>query len=117
MRVKVARGGGLIVSAKDGSRARGERGLLRFSRLLALRWTGLYCDTPDLGAGGLIYLACGLILRLRPEGSQGRRFLALGAVLGLGYLAKTVVFPLAFVLLGVAVLRAGGLLRRLGSGA
>jgi hypothetical protein len=68
-----------------------------------LRWIGLFCDTPDMSTAALVYLACGILLRMqiRPDGWS--RFAALGAVLGLGYLSKAALFPLAFVFLAAAV--------------
>jgi hypothetical protein len=59
--------------------------------------------SPDLCVAALVYLASGLLLRMRSRNATWRTFMAFGAVLGFGYLAKAVMFPLAFVFLAVAV--------------
>lgn len=69
-------------------------------------WTSLFMNrvsrmSPDLLIAALIFLACGLLLRIRARPSSWQLFIALGVVLGIGYLTKTVMFPLAFVFLGV----------------
>jgi hypothetical protein len=58
--------------------------------------------TPDMCVAAFVYLASGLILRIRTGTATARTFVLLGIVLGLGYLAKAVMFPLAFVFLAVA---------------
>jgi hypothetical protein len=60
--------------------------------------------SPDLLVAGLIYLAAGLTLHLRRGDPRPRAAARLGAVLGLGYLAKGVMLPLACVFLLVAFL-------------
>jgi 4-amino-4-deoxy-L-arabinose transferase-like glycosyltransferase len=52
--------------------------------------------TPDLCVAGFVYLIAGLLLRLRTQGSA-KLYLLLGIALGLAFLAKAVLFPLAFV--------------------
>jgi hypothetical protein len=63
----------------------------------------IWAVTPDMLMAALVYLAAGLILRIRFGFSNWRTFILLGVVLGLGYLAKTVMFPLAFIFLGVSL--------------
>jgi hypothetical protein len=62
-------------------------------------WLGPEWVTPDLCLSVVVFLATALLLRIR----RGRRnllvFAALGAVLGVGYLAKAAMFPLSFVFL------------------
>ena len=58
---------------------------------------------PDALVMALVLLAAGIILRIRCGTDGTLSFAALGLVLGLGYLAKTVMFPLGFVFL-VAIL-------------
>ena len=65
-------------------------------------WTSLFMNrvsrtSPDLLIAALIFLACGLLLRIRAAAARWQLFAALGIVLGAGYLTKTVMFPLAFV--------------------
>ncbi len=58
--------------------------------------------TPDLLMSALVYLAAGLVLRVRLGYGSAGSFAMLGLVLGLAYLAKSVMFPLAFAILAVA---------------
>jgi len=51
---------------------------------------------------GFVYLAAGLLLQIRQRNPTLVRFLLLGVVLGVGYLAKTPVFLLAFVFFTLA---------------
>jgi hypothetical protein len=72
-------------------------------------WTSLVMITtgvvtPDMCVGGFVYLACGLLLQIRTGAATWRTFVLLGMVLGFAYLAKAVMFPLAFVFLTVAML-------------
>jgi hypothetical protein len=62
-------------------------------------WLGLEWVTPDLCVAVLVYLATALLLRIRRGRGNWIVFAALGALLGLGYLAKAAMFPLSFVLL------------------
>ena len=68
---------------------------------------GLRYVTPDMGVAVAVYLACGLLLRMRSGTATRRTFVLLGVVLGLGYLVKAVMFPLAFVFLGVTLFSLG----------
>jgi len=68
----------------------------------AFRFTGLFCDTPDMCTSTMVYCACGMILRHQSGAVRVRHFAILGAVLGLGYLSKTANFPLAFVFIFTA---------------
>ena len=62
-------------------------------------WLGPVWVTPDLCVAALVYLATALLFRIR--GGRGNWFVCagLGVLLGLGYLAKAAMFPLAFVFL------------------
>jgi hypothetical protein len=77
----------------------------------AAYWFFLYLVVPDMLLTGLFLCATGIVLRIRHRGASWRRFVALGLVLGVGYLTKTVMFPLAFVFLTVAALATKGLRR------
>jgi hypothetical protein len=59
--------------------------------------------TPDMCVAACVYLAASLVLRIAAGSTRWPLFLLLGAVLGLGYLAKAAMFPLAFVFLGVSL--------------
>jgi hypothetical protein len=64
--------------------------------------SGLRRVTPDLCVAMFVYLDAGLLLRLRTGTKRSRTCLLLGLTLGLGYLAKTILFPMAFVFMAVA---------------
>jgi hypothetical protein len=66
----------------------------------------IWAVTPDMLLSAFIYLAGGLILRMRLGLATQRTYVLLGATLGLAYLAKAVMFPLAFVFLAVALFSA-----------
>jgi hypothetical protein len=67
-------------------------------------WLNLEMVTPDLCVAALVYLATALLLRLRRGSRAWLTFFGLGAVLGLAYLAKAAMFPLAIVFLVCAFL-------------
>lgn len=73
----------------------------------SLKWLGIHCDTPDILTAAFVYLAAGIVLRINIQSATWFNFIALGIVLGLGYLSKTVMFPVAFVFLGVAMFSTG----------
>jgi hypothetical protein len=62
-------------------------------------WLGPVWVTPDLCVAFLVYLATGLLFRIRREQGGWLVFAGLGVLLGLAYLAKSAMFPLAFVFL------------------
>ncbi|HSV85227.1 MAG TPA: hypothetical protein VLH85_01540, partial [Levilinea sp.] len=67
-------------------------------------WTSLsliqvWAVTPDMLTAILIFLAFGIIVRLPTNAAGCRAYIFLGAVLGLGYLAKTFMFAMAFIFL------------------
>lgn len=62
-------------------------------------WLGPVWVTPDLCVAMLVYLATALLFRIRAGRGNWLVFAGLGVLLGLGYLAKAAMFPLAFVFL------------------
>jgi 4-amino-4-deoxy-L-arabinose transferase-like glycosyltransferase len=68
-----------------------------------------YHVTPDMCVAALVYLICGLLVRIRMGSHGWQIFAALGILLGLGYLAKTVMFPLAFVFIIVGMFAVGNI--------
>jgi hypothetical protein len=62
-------------------------------------WLGPVWVTPDLCVAVLVYLATGLLFRIRRGQGGWLVFAGLGVLLGLSYLAKSAMFPLAFVFL------------------
>ena len=79
--------------------------LLGYSLFLSssLLLIGVSLVTPDMCVAAFISLASALVLKIRTGNTTGRTFVILGLVLGFGYLAKTVMFPLGLVFLGTAV--------------
>ncbi|MBV9480364.1 MAG: hypothetical protein JO249_06365 [Acidobacteria bacterium] len=81
---------------------------------LLFGWSSLSLITmeqmsPDVLMSIFVLLATALILRIRQGLGDWLCFFSLGMVLGLGYLAKAPMFPLAFVFLGVALFAQGNL--------
>ena len=68
---------------------------------------GLRRVYPDLLVSMFVYLDAGMVLRLRTNASKIGTFLLLGLALGFGYLAKAILFPMAFVFMGAAFLVLG----------
>lgn len=69
-------------------------------------WTSLsliqiWAVTPDMLMSGLVYLAAGLVAKIRAGDDSQHLFLTLGLILGLGYLSKTFMFSAALVFLGL----------------
>jgi hypothetical protein len=70
-------------------------------------WTSLsliqiWAVTPDMLMASFVFLAAGLIARIRSGDDRLRIFLRLGLILGLGYLSKTFMFSSALVFLVLA---------------
>jgi len=70
-------------------------------------WTSLsliqiWSVTPDMLMAALVFLAAGIISKIRAGEENYRLFLSLGLILGLGYLSKTFMFSVALVFLGLA---------------
>ena len=63
----------------------------------------IWVVTPDMCVAAFVYLAAGIILRIRTESAGWLKFVLLGVILGFGYLAKAAMLPLAFVFLGVSM--------------
>ena len=62
----------------------------------------IWAVTPDLLMAGLVFLAAGLIGRIRAGDDRHRTFFYLGSILGLGYLSKTFMFSVALIFLTLA---------------
>jgi len=60
--------------------------------------------TPDLCLAALVYLTAGLLLKVEAAPANWRLSLAVGAVLGVGFLTKTVLLPLGLVFVATAAL-------------
>jgi len=57
--------------------------------------------SPDMLVATCMYTAAALLLRIRAHPERTANFILLGVVLGFGYLSKTVMFPLALIMLSV----------------
>ena len=94
--------------AGDGRAALTESAWLAIGYSLFI-WSSLFLitltsTTPDMLLAALVYAASGVLVQIRTEQAGRLMFALLGGSLGLGYLAKAVMFPLAFVFLGVGFL-------------
>jgi len=65
----------------------------------ALQLVGVGIDQPDLMVMAAALAATGLLIRMKRGVARAAAYFALGATLAGGYLAKAVMFPLAFVFL------------------
>ena len=70
--------------------------------------------TPDMAVAAFVFLGTGLILRIQSGQATRISFVLLGTVLGLAYLAKAAMFPLAFIFLAIALFTVIRLRRELG---
>jgi len=73
---------------------------------VGMMWAPRYI-TPDLCVAMLVYLDAGLLLSLRTGTKRSRICFLLGLTLGLGYLAKAILFPMAFVFMVIAFFAIG----------
>lgn len=113
----------VLLDYSRGHMASGDRAMLPEWAWLALGyslfiWSSLslievWSVTPDMAVAAFVYLVSGIIVRIRQGGGSWYVFVLLGALLGLGYLTKAPMFPLAFVFLGVAFFAVGHLRRAL----
>jgi hypothetical protein len=69
---------------------------------ISLSLIQIWSVTPDMLMAGLVYLAAGLIAKIRAGDNRHRIFLSLGLILGLGYLSKTFMFSVALIFLALA---------------
>jgi hypothetical protein len=58
---------------------------------------------PDLLMSGFLYLAVGILLQMHGSGARWIRYLALGVVLGIGFLAKAPMLPIGVLILAVSL--------------
>ncbi len=66
-----------------------------------LEFISLGLSTPDLFVAVTVFLAAGITCRICKEGPNWRYYIALGAMLALGYFTKAAMFPLGAILLMV----------------
>jgi hypothetical protein len=84
--------------------------LAAFSLFLwsAIVLVGLANVTPDMLLAGIIYGVAGVMLRQRLGNRQPAMFVLLGALLGVAYLTKAVMFPIGLVVALTCALGLGG---------
>jgi hypothetical protein len=81
-------------------------------------WSSLFLvtvqlESPDMLVAAFVYFATGILVRIRRDPSRWLPYVVLGVVLGLGFLAKSVMMPLTAVFLLGCVFAAGNLRRAL----
>ncbi len=74
-----------------------------------LRIITLSNDTPDMALAALVFLATGCLIDLRESQRGSFRYALLGAILGVAYFSKGVMFPVFFVFLVSTAFARGGL--------
>ena len=84
---------------------------LQVSGYVIFLWTSLCLVTvsvtsPDMSLALFTFLAAGILVRIASGSVAWPHFAALGAALGVGYIAKAPLFPLSFVFLVVALILA-----------
>lgn len=67
----------------------------------------IWAVTPDMLMAAFVYLAAGVLVRIRLQGPGWRNYMLFGGLLGLSYLAKAVMFPVAFIFLAVSLFAFG----------
>jgi hypothetical protein len=72
--------------------------------LMAQHYVQVIHVKPDMLVTALCFVAGGLVLRIKRLGISGKRLAQLGLVLGVGYLAKAIMFPLAPVYIATALI-------------
>ena len=68
------------------------------------QWITVSVETPDMLLTIFVFLAVAMLLRMRLRPVSAATFAAYGAVLGLAFLTKSAMFPLAFVFLAMLYL-------------
>ena len=70
----------------------------------SLSMISITSTTPDILVSAFLYLILGIILHIRLGNNNLITFILFGLVLGFSYLAKEVMFPLAFVFIVIGIL-------------
>jgi hypothetical protein len=68
----------------------------------SLRMIGVSETNPDMLVAAFFYLACALLVRMQRGNAGWPVYCVLGVTLGLGYLTKSIMFPVSIVCLAVA---------------
>ena len=75
---------------------------------ISLNLISLNLVNPDMCVAALVFLAAGILVRIRASSAGWPEFAFLGIILGFGYLAKAAMFPLALVFLATSAFAGGG---------
>jgi hypothetical protein len=73
----------------------------------AIRLVPPHLPEPDLIVCALVYLIFAMLFRIRVGAVTWGESIFLGVLLGFGYLTKAIMFPMAFVFTGIALMLAG----------
>lgn len=65
----------------------------------SLQLIGVSETNPDMLVAAFFYLACGLLIKVRRGAAGWQATLCIGLVLGLGYLTKSIMFPISLICL------------------
>jgi hypothetical protein len=76
---------------------------------VSLSFINIWAVTPDMLMAIFVLMAAGQIVRIRHNAAKLSPYILLGIVLGFGFLAKTIMFPLGFLFLGIAFLTSGNM--------
>jgi hypothetical protein len=68
----------------------------------SLQVIGVSETNPDMLVAAFFYFACGFLVRIRRNVASWGTFLSLGLALGLGYLTKSIMFPVSLLCFAVA---------------
>jgi hypothetical protein len=68
----------------------------------ALSLIQIWAVTPDMLMAALLFVAAGLLARIRAGQDGWRAFALLGFILGLGYLSKSIMMPVSLVILAAS---------------
>jgi len=75
----------------------------------SLNMIGMWEESPDMLVLAFVLLIIGIILRTRMGSTNYLIYVLLGLTLGIGYLAKAVMFPLTFIFLLISLIVLGNL--------
>jgi hypothetical protein len=73
----------------------------------SLDWITIAYPGPDMFVAAIVYLATGMLVRIRAGATSYFPYIVLGVILGVGYLAKTFMLPMGFIFLGISTLFMG----------
>jgi hypothetical protein len=83
---------------------------------ISLDWLEISVAPADRCVAAFVYVAAGLLLRMRSASRPWWTYILFGVVLGGGYLAKAAMFPLAFIFLASSLFVGGPLQRKVWHG-